>query len=74
MGTPEEGVRRAIKNGICKVNVGTIIRHVYMTNLQNELNNMAPGTHILDIMKTVRGKIKGKPKVWIKSCMADGKA
>jgi len=73
-GIPEEDVRRAIKNGICKVNVGTIIRHVYMTNLQEELNNMAPGTHILDIMKTVRGKIKEEAKVWIKSCMADGKA
>jgi len=31
-GIPEEDVRRGIKNGICKVNVGTIIRHVYMTN------------------------------------------
>jgi len=73
-GIPEEDVRRAIRNGICKVNVGTIIRHVYMSNLRDELNNMAPGTHILDIMKTVREKIKEEAKVWIKYCMADGRA
>jgi ketose-bisphosphate aldolase len=73
-GIPEEDVRKAIKNGICKLNVGTIIRHVYMTNLKNELNAMQQGTHILDIQKSVRKKIKEEAMGWIRFCMADGKA
>ena len=73
-GIPEEDVRKTIKNGINKLNVGTIIRHVYMTNLRDELAKMGEGSHILDIQKTVRKKIKEEALGWIKFCMADGKA
>ena len=37
-GIPQEDIQRAIKEGINKVNVGTIIHCTYMNNLREELN------------------------------------
>ena len=73
-GIPEEDVKRAIHEGINKVNVGTIIRYTYLKNLKEELMKNDPVTHPVDIMKPVLEKIKIEVKGWIRACMANGKA
>ena len=73
-GIPEEDVRRAIKSGINKVNVGTQLRFTYMREAQKAIELKGPATHTIDIMTDVREAIKAKVCMWIKVCMADGKA
>jgi ketose-bisphosphate aldolase len=73
-GIPEEDIRKAIKNGINKVNVGTIIHCTYMNNLREELVKMGPNPYTLDVVKPVKEKIKEVVKMWIRTCMVNGKA
>lgn len=73
-GIPEEDVKRAIKNGINKVNVGTQIRYTYMSSAQRIIGEKGAVTHTIDIMHEVKEEIKKVAKTWIKVCMADGKA
>ena len=37
-GVPDDSIRRAIQNGICKVNVATEIKDTFMRNLKQTLN------------------------------------
>lgn len=73
-GIPEEDVKRAIKNGINKVNIGTQIRYTYMSNAYRFIEEKGAATHTIDIMKEAKEEIKKVAKTWIKICMADGKA
>ena len=73
-GIPEEDVRRAIRGGINKVNVGTIIHCTYMNAVRAELNARGENPYTLDVMKPVRIAVANVVKQWIKVCMADGKA
>lgn len=73
-GIPEEDVKRAIKNGINKVNVGTQIRCAYMQNTYQVIAELGYTTHTVDIMHEVKKAIKREVAAWIKICMADGKA
>ena len=57
-GIPQEDIQRAIKEGINKVNVGTIIHCTYMNNLREELNRAGDNPYTLDIMKAVYPKVK----------------
>jgi len=73
-GIPEEDIRRAIQNGINKVNVGTIIHCTYMNGMREELDRLGPNPYTLDVVKPVRAKIKEVVRSWIRVCMVDGKA
>ena len=73
-GIPQEDIRKAIQNGINKVNVGTIIHCTYMNNLCNELNKAGLNPYTLDVIKPVKEKIKEVVKMWIRVCMVNGKA
>jgi len=73
-GIPEDDIRKAIKNGINKVNVGTIIHSTYMNNMREELNVREKNPYTIDVVKPVMQKIKEVVKMWIKICMTDGKA
>jgi ketose-bisphosphate aldolase len=73
-GIPAEDVRRAIRGGINKVNVGTIIHCTYMNTVRAELNARDENPYTLDVMKPVRIAVTNVVKQWIKVCMADGKA
>ena len=73
-GIPKEDIQRAIKEGINKVNVGTIIHCTYMNNLRAELNRVGENPYTLDVMKAVYPKVKEVVKGWIRVCMANGKA
>ena len=57
-GIPQEDIQRAIKEGINKVNVGTIIHCTYMNNLREELNRAGDNPYTLDVMKAVYPKVK----------------
>ncbi len=72
-GIPEEDVRRAIREGINKVNVGTIIHCTYMTAVRSELLRRGENPYTLDVMKPVRAAVRDEVKRWIRTCMADGK-
>lgn len=73
-GIPREDVQRAIRAGINKVNVGTIIHCTYMNTLHKELDRAGENPYTLDVMKAAREPIKAVVKMWIRTCMADGKA
>jgi ketose-bisphosphate aldolase len=73
-GIPEEDVRRAIRSGINKVNVGTIIHCTYMNAVRKELIARGENPYTLDVMKPARAAVVEVVKQWIKVCMADGKA
>jgi len=73
-GISEEDIKKAIKNGINKVNVGTIIHCTYMNNMRKQLNLVGENPYTLDVVKPVIKEIKNVVMHWIKVCMADGKA
>ena len=73
-GIPEEDVRRAIRSGINKVNVGTQIRYTYMNEARKAIELKGPATHTVEILLDVRELIKEEVRKWILTCMADGKA
>ena len=73
-GIPEVDVRKAIANGINKVNVGTIIYHTNVTTIYKTLQERGDGIHTLDLMPESVKAIKEVVKGWIKVCMSEGKA
>ena len=73
-GIPQEDIRKAIQNGINKVNIGTIIHCTLMNGLREELNRVGPNPYTPDVALPVVEKIKQVVKGWIRVCMADGKA
>ena len=68
-GIPRETVREAIRHGINKMNVGTIIHCTYMNSLRAELNRVGENPYTLDVMASIRHNIKEVVKEWIDTCM-----
>lgn len=73
-GIPEEDVRRAIKSGINKVNVGTIIKYTYLSSVFHTLQEVGPTIHTIDLMLPAVDAIKEEVKRWIRVCMSEHKA
>ena len=73
-GIPEEDVRRAIKNGINKMNVGTIIYHTNVVTIYKTIQEHDTNMHTLDLMPESMKAIREVVKGWIKVCMSEGKA
>ena len=75
-GIPQEDVREAIRLGVNKVNVGTIIKYVYLSSVQKMLNEnpKGPSIHTIDLMLPAVEAIKAEVKRWIRVCMSNGKA
>jgi fructose/tagatose bisphosphate aldolase len=73
-GIPEEDIRRAIREGISKVNVGTIIHCTYMNTVRAELERRGLNAYTLDVMAPARAAVSEEVRRWIRVCMADGKA
>jgi len=73
-GIPEAHIRRAIRGGINKVNVGTIIHCTYMNAVRAELSRRGENAYTLDVMEPVREAVRDEVRKWIRFCMADGKA
>ncbi|NPV53943.1 MAG: class II fructose-bisphosphate aldolase [Firmicutes bacterium] len=73
-GIPAEDVREAIRLGINKVNVGTMIHSTYMNAMREELVRRGPSPYTLDVVKPVLEKITDVVAEWIRVCMASGRA
>lgn len=73
-GIDPEDIRKAIKYGINKVNIGTQIRYTYMDAVSRTVLEKGASIHTIDIMHEVRKPIKEAAKSWIRVCMAEGKA
>jgi ketose-bisphosphate aldolase len=73
-GIPEHDIRHAIREGINKVNVGTIIHCTYMNAVRAELERRGENAYTLDVMQPARAAVREEVKKWIRTCMADGKA
>jgi len=73
-GVSEEDIRKAIKHGINKVNVGTVIYTTYMNGMRRELIRRGEDQLVVDVVKPVLEELKAIVRGWIKVCMADGKA
>ena len=73
-GIPEKDIRKAIANGINKVNVGTIIKYTNVTTIYKTLQENGINMHTLDLMPESVKAIKEVVKEWIMVCMSEGKA
>lgn len=75
-GIPKEDVRRAIREGINKVNVGTQIRFTNVSTFhQLHLSpDYDPNMHSVDLAAPVVQAVKEVAKQWIRVCMSNKKA
>ena len=71
-GVPYETVRACIRNGMAKVNVGTLLHATYVETLRERMKSYE-GTNISDLMEPVRDAIKEKVREWIRVCGAQGR-
>ena len=58
-GIPDDDIRNAIRLGISKVNIGTIIHATYMTSLLETLQKAGKNPYTLDILEKVLPEIEG---------------
>lgn len=73
-GIPVEDVRKCIKMGINKVNVGTHLHNAYLVRAREQLAACPDALNVVDIFSEVRKVVKEEAKKWIKICMSDDKA
>lgn len=57
-GIPDEDIRKAIRLGITKVNVGTVIHTTYLRQLREELMQAGDFPFTIDVMRSVLPKIE----------------
>ena len=57
-GIPDEDIRRAIRLGITKVNVGTVIHTTYLRQLREELVRAGDFPFTIDVMRNVLPRIE----------------
>lgn len=72
-GIPEESVREAIRNGINKVNVGTIILHSYLDTLKKTLNETEKAKYHETIFTDAVEAVADAASVWIRKTMSNGR-
>ena len=73
-GIPRDAIREAIRCGINKINVGTVIHTTYMNGMKRELNAAPDNPYTLDIVKPLLPEITEVVRGWIRAVKADGKA
>ena len=73
-GIPVEDVRKAIKLGINKVNVGTIIRYTYLKGMRDEIERVGPAIHPGVVIAPVLEEVKEVVKSAILMCMSQNSA
>jgi ketose-bisphosphate aldolase len=72
-GVPEDQIKRAIRTGITKVNVGTIIHCTYMNAVRHELIRQGEDAYTLDVMEPARIAVREEVKRWIVRCDAENR-
>jgi len=66
-GVPEEEVKKAIKNGICKINIDTDIRHTFsesMREISNKFKDADPREIMTKVMLEVQLEVEKKIKLF----------
>lgn len=71
-GVPYETVQACIKNGIAKVNVGTLLHATYIDELREQMSGYQ-GVNISELMEPVRAAIVPKVAEWIRACGAQNR-
>lgn len=72
-GIAEEDIRKAIRLGINKVNVGTDLHYSYLATVSDYQCPGKSNVNILNAMKPVKEAIKETVRRWIHVCMADNR-
>lgn len=72
-GIAEEDIRKAIKNGINKVNVGTDLHYSYLSTVSDYINQGKSDVNVLNAMMPVKEAIKETVRRWIHVCMSENK-
>lgn len=73
-GLPEEQIKDAIKNGINKINVGTLIYTSYLTTLKKTLNTYQDQGYSLQLFDDAVAAVTEAARGWIRIVGASGKA
>lgn len=73
-GIPEEQVRDAIRNGINKINVGTLIFTTYLDTIKKSLNAIPDRKYPLDIFNEAVAAVAEAARGWIRVSGSGGKA
>lgn len=73
-GIPADDVRRAVRDGIRKVNVGTDVRCTYVAGLRDAIAEMGIERHTQDIIAFAQARAKEKIFDVIEMCGSRGKA
>jgi len=73
-GIPKEDIQEAIKLGICKINVGTIIHSTLMNSFRSSLIEKGENQFTLDIAGPAMLEVKEVVREWIRTCMSNNKA
>lgn len=73
-GIPTEDIRRAIREGICKVNIGTEIRCGYLRYMKEGIMESSDSEHIWKIEKKATERMIEDVKSLIDVCGSEGKA
>lgn len=70
-GIPEEAVRDAIRNGINKINVGTVILHSYLDALKGTFQNLDNSQYSERVFEDAVEAVSQAASVWIRKTMSD---
>ena len=70
-GIPEEAVRDAIRNGINKINVGTVILHSYLDALKGTFQNLDKSQYSERVFEDAVEAVSQAASVWIRKTMSD---
>lgn len=73
-GIPEEDVKKAIRLGINKVNIGTQLHYRYITTLRWVLAETEDSCNVINVMLPVLEAIREDVKRGIRMCMSDNRA
>lgn len=73
-GTPEDQIREVIKNGINKINVGTLIYHSYLTTTKKKLNSITDNNYPLGLYNEAVDAVAEAARGWLRLSGSSGKA
>jgi ketose-bisphosphate aldolase len=73
-GLPEDQIKDAIKHGISKLNVGTLIYTSYLTKLKETLNVYKDQSYSLELFEDAVDAVAEAARGWIRAVNANGKA
>lgn len=72
-GIPEDQIREVIRNGINKINVGTLIYTSYLETVKKSLNAVADRKYSLDIFNEAVEAVTEAARAWIRLSGSGGK-